>query len=104
MVSGTLGGKFTTIEGLMRCMLSQLETSSACVVGDGEEQDRRTNLKSWLERFTEMLHGEVPFTLTLDDPMGNCYISDFSPLDFNDTTSSSVSADGEGGSSSIRIE
>jgi len=78
LVHGTLGGKFTTIEGLLHNIADDLKTGSFDM-GDSSTK-RQERMKEILSRLEAMATGKEPFTLVLDDPVGNCYIQDlFSP-------------------------
>jgi len=72
---GTLGGKYTTVEGLMKDMKNQLETSAVFQSGDSSDEKQRTRMTEFLAKFDELLSGSTPFTFIIDDPMGNCFIS-----------------------------
>lgn len=77
MMSGTLGGKYTTLAGILEGMFAQLQHSVACVVGDGDDDEvtRRRRLKDWTTRFSALMQVQTPFTFILDDPMANCFIN-----------------------------
>jgi hypothetical protein len=82
---GTLGGVYTTVEGLMHKIHSNLVEGNPFAVGDStrlhhSEDPAVGSLKDRFELFTDKLlsfaRGEVfPFTLELRDPLGNSFIS-----------------------------
>lgn len=73
---GTLGGKFTTVEGVINDIIAQLEGQSAYYMGDSGAHDHERK-----ERYTKMLEGlkaclkvETPYRFVLDDPAGQSFI------------------------------
>lgn len=70
-----LGGRFTTIEGLLVSVKDQLsDPLYSHMFGDSEAPDKQKKLKKFLEDFDKVLQGEKPITVILDDPAGNSYI------------------------------
>jgi zinc finger protein len=79
MAPGTLGGLYTTVEGLIEKVASNLEDNNPFGVGDSATN--RTYL-DFLKRLRELTSGKVPFTLILDDALSNCFIyNPFAPED-----------------------
>ncbi len=78
--SFALGGRFTTVEGLLRNVCDQLESNAFLGVGmgegggDAELEERRRQMGEFRERMGRMADGEETFTLQLDDPAGNSYL------------------------------
>jgi zinc finger protein len=71
--SGTLGGKYTTVEGILEDIYNQLTESNPFQLGDSaEESDNK--FKTWLEEFHNLKSCTKPFTLIIDDPLGNVFI------------------------------
>ena len=82
---GTLGGLYTTVEGLLNKILVQLTASNPFSTGDsthlhhsasGAPSDTRAKFEEFLgtlESFTRGL--KMPFTLILRDPLGNSFVS-----------------------------
>ncbi|GJJ11412.1 hypothetical protein Clacol_005645 [Clathrus columnatus] len=66
---GTLGGRFTTVEGLLEQVFEELSEKvfSDSTTGDDAFVRFLGNLK-------EIKSGEKPFTLILDDPLANSYL------------------------------
>ena len=77
MAHGSLGGAYTTIEGLLGKIRQNIEESNPFAVGDSD--GGRSKLKTWLERLERLKQGEEPFTLILEDPLANSFI--YSPFD-----------------------
>ncbi|KAJ2449760.1 nucleolar zinc-finger protein [Coemansia sp. RSA 2336] len=75
MLAGTMGGRFTTIEGLLNQVHDELKSRIPFLEGDSAEADRKERFIQFLNRLKEAADGKMfPFTLTLDDPMAHSYI------------------------------
>ncbi|CAG8498839.1 2903_t:CDS:2 [Diversispora eburnea] len=75
--SGTLGGRFTTIEGLLRQVYDELIERIPFVNkgGDSVQDKRRETFKNFLEKLDKVISGEVlPAHIILDDPLSNSYL------------------------------
>lgn len=81
LAPGTLGGKYTTVEGILDDIYKQLTESNPFALGDsadaadqvsGEEENSR--FRQWLEKFSNLKKCLSQFTLIIDDPLGNVYI------------------------------
>ncbi|PAA79747.1 hypothetical protein BOX15_Mlig031262g3 [Macrostomum lignano] len=75
---GSLGGKFTTVEGLLLAIRDSLAETNPCLLGDATETPR---FGEFLARITALATVvEEPdatqprFRLILDDPAGNSYV------------------------------
>ncbi|KAG0263622.1 nucleolar zinc-finger protein [Mortierella polycephala] len=70
--SGTLGGRFTTVEGLLRQVHDEL---SSKVPNESEDQpERRRVFTKFLDNLEKVMSLEIKSTLILDDPLGNSYL------------------------------
>ncbi|KAF9974463.1 nucleolar zinc-finger protein [Actinomortierella ambigua] len=70
--SGTLGGRFTTVEGLLRQVHDEL---SSKVPHESENQpERRAIFTKFLDSLEKVMSLEIKATLILDDPLGNSYL------------------------------
>ncbi|KAF9425706.1 nucleolar zinc-finger protein [Entomortierella beljakovae] len=70
--SGTLGGRFTTVEGLLRQVHDEL---SSKVPAEAENQpERRRVFTKFLDKLEQVMSLEIKSTLILDDPLGNSYL------------------------------
>ena len=69
-----LGGRFTTIEGLMDNILESVEQNSIWGGVDGVAPDVAEKMKNFKDKFNKFKEGKEPFTLVLDDPAGNSYL------------------------------
>lgn len=70
---GVLGGRFTTIEGLISTMKDQL-VERAGVFGDSADDKTKTKMDAFIEEVEKVLAGKKQVTLILDDPAGNSYV------------------------------
>lgn len=73
----TLGGRFTTIEGILVAIKDQLSTSIA-FTGDSASPETVQRMDTFISELTEVLEGKRKVTLILDDPAGNSYIQSLS--------------------------
>ncbi|CAH1796192.1 unnamed protein product [Owenia fusiformis] len=74
MQSGTLGGKFTTLEGLLLDMKDQLLQANPFLTGDSANPND-SPLGNIVDSLTKIAAGEMlDITIVLDDPAGNCYV------------------------------
>eukprot|EP00871_Galdieria_phlegrea_P003493 jgi/Galph1/4144/GphlegSOOS_G2826.1 len=72
--SGTLGGKFTTVEGILRDIHQELLEANPFVLGDSANQEWKHNFQHFLQRLDALAEGKEPFTFIMDDPAGNSHI------------------------------
>ncbi|KAJ1938750.1 nucleolar zinc-finger protein, partial [Kickxella alabastrina] len=89
MVAGTLGGRFTTIEGLLRQVHDELNLRIPFIDGDSAMEERRNKFKSFLDKLESAADGKLfPLHITVDDPMAHSYIQNiYAPdVDPNMTT------------------
>ncbi|GMF11274.1 unnamed protein product [Phytophthora lilii] len=76
MAHGSLGGLYTTVEGLLDKIRQNIEEGNPFAVGDSD--GGRSLLNAWLARLDALKHGAEPFTLILEDPLSNSFI--YSPF------------------------
>jgi zinc finger protein len=74
--SGTLGGKFTTLEGIIKDFREQLEQTSPFLAGgDSETKDKQSHMSKCLEQLAEIQEGKrLDVTVIVEDPAGNSYL------------------------------
>ena len=83
---GTLGGRFTTVEGLLRQVKDQLygqifdvgEDDSGLVAltsGDSMPLSIKQKWDRFFDRLDKALLGEISFTITLEDPLASSFIA-----------------------------
>ena len=77
---GTLGGRFTTIEGLLTQVRDDLRSSIFDVGEGGDSMDSMTKDKwnSFFSKLTSAIEGVVKFTIVLEDPLASSYVQSFS--------------------------
>ena len=68
---GTLGGVYTTVEGLIDKIRSHLSDTNPFGAGDSVTNEK---FLAFLAKMDELKAGQRPFTLVLDDPLSNCFI------------------------------
>ena len=79
LAPGTLGGKFTTIEGILLDVANQLKLNPF-MRGDSGQDSQVGKLKKFVESLTKLSEGNTPFTIVLEDPLANSYIQNiFAP-------------------------
>ncbi|KAE8152903.1 ZPR1 zinc-finger domain-containing protein [Aspergillus avenaceus] len=79
---GTLGGRFTTVEGLLTEIRDQLhgqifdvdDTTGAG--GDSMPSDDKDKWTRFFSRLDAAINGDMKFVITLEDPMANSYVQD----------------------------
>ncbi|XP_011694244.1 PREDICTED: zinc finger protein ZPR1 [Wasmannia auropunctata] len=68
-----LGGRFTTVEGIVAAMKEQLSSSTA-FTGDSSDSETVNRMEAFIAQLNEVLDGRRKVTLILDDPAGNSYV------------------------------
>lgn len=71
---GALGGKFTTLEGLLRDVKDLTVSRNPFVCGDSSASDRLQKLREFGEKLDRIVAGEMDARVVLDDPAGNSYV------------------------------
>ena len=78
---GTLGGRFTTVEGILTQMRDDLHSSifDTDDDGGGDSMDLGTRGKweTFFAKLTSAIKGETKFTLILEDPLASSYVQSF---------------------------
>jgi zinc finger protein len=79
---GTLGGRFTTVEGLLVEIRDQLKGAifdvddSTRSGGDSMVSSDKDKWQRFFSRLDQAINGELKFTITLQDPMASSYVQD----------------------------
>ncbi|KAI0731219.1 zf-ZPR1-domain-containing protein [Earliella scabrosa] len=68
--AGTLGGRFTTLEGILDQVYEEL--SQKLIAGDAADDSH--SFETFLKKLKAVKNAEHPFTLILDDPLANSYL------------------------------
>jgi zinc finger protein len=77
---GTLGGRFTTVEGLLTQVRDDLHQQvfdlgdEADAGGDSLPSDAKENWKTFFDNIGEAIRGERKFTVILRDPLASSYV------------------------------
>jgi zinc finger protein len=83
ITEGSMGGRFTTIEGLLSSLREQLTSMRGIDVGHSNSDIgtiEKGPMAKFLDRLSTLERGEEPFTLVLDDPVSNSFIQNpFAP-------------------------
>lgn len=69
-----VGGKFTTLEGLLKDIKDLIVNKNPFVCGDSSMTDRVQKLSEFGEKIDKVVAGEIDVHLILDDPAGNSYL------------------------------
>jgi zinc finger protein len=72
---GTLGGRFTTIEGLLKQIHDELGEKIPFVSGDSVQNEKKVTFQKFMDKLNNVISGKaLPVTLILDDPLANSYL------------------------------
>jgi zinc finger protein len=75
LTKGTLGGRFTTVEGLLRQVHDELEGRANFIHGDSGTADSKQRFATFLGNLNKVAEGKMfPVTLIVDDPLANSYL------------------------------
>lgn len=70
-----LGGRFTTVEGLIMAIKDQLnDPATSHMFGDSREKSTKEPFVQFLGKLDDILENKLCVTIILDDPCGNSYI------------------------------
>jgi zinc finger protein len=69
-----LGGRFTTLEGLLQQAYEQLWGRVYNPDSDSNTPEEKERFASFLERMKAAIDGKMPFTLVMDDPLAASYV------------------------------
>ncbi|KAI0367009.1 zf-ZPR1-domain-containing protein [Pilatotrama ljubarskyi] len=69
--AGTLGGRFTTLEGILDQIYEEL---SEKVFASGDSRGDKDAFEQFLKKLKAVKNVERPFTVILDDPLANSYL------------------------------
>ncbi|CAO3636965.1 unnamed protein product [Mucor fragilis] len=75
LTQGTLGGRFTTVEGLLRQVHTELRDRAPFIEGDSGTDSGKDRWARFLNNLTLVADGKMmPVTLVIDDPLSNSYL------------------------------
>lgn len=69
----TLGGRFTTVEGLLTAIRDQLANQTNAFI-DSEDPATKNRFDQFINKLSSVIEGKTKVTVILDDPAGNSYI------------------------------
>lgn len=72
---GTLGGRVTTVEGLLVEVRDALQRTRFTTLGDSALARDRDSWADFYARLEGCITGATPFTLVLRDPLAGCFVS-----------------------------
>ena len=79
---GTLGGRFTTVEGLLTEVRDQLRgqiydiDDKSNSGGDSMPDSDKTKWSQFFSRLDSAINGDIKFTIVLQDPLANSFVQD----------------------------
>lgn len=71
---GTLGGRFTTLEGLLRQVYDELESRVFTQTSDSMDEETKARWVAFFARLKDAINGKVKFTVIMEDPLAGSYI------------------------------
>jgi zinc finger protein len=76
---GTLGGRFTTVEGILTQVRDDLKSSifDAGDGGDSMDSASKTKWTDFFDKLSSAINGDVKFTIILEDPLASSYVQSF---------------------------
>jgi ZPR1 zinc finger protein len=74
MVSGSLGGLYTTVEGLLKQIHDRLRSANPLARGDESNSEQRSNFEHFLTKIHDYRSGMEQFTIVMEDPMDQSFI------------------------------
>ncbi|XP_005987287.2 zinc finger protein ZPR1 [Latimeria chalumnae] len=69
-----IGGKFTTLEGLLKDIKDLIVDKNPFTVGDSSTVERTEKLREFGRKLEAIISGEMEAHIILDDPAGNSYL------------------------------
>lgn len=75
--AGTLGGRFTTIEGVLATIRDELKNNTF-LAGDSAEPERKEKWDAFLRNLDDLIALKQEFHLIIEDPLSNSYIQSLS--------------------------
>ena len=80
MEAGTLGGIYTTVEGLITQIIEGMSNGDPVFLGDSAVSEKRKQYDEFMKKLQEIKDGKRSFTLDIIDPLANSWIySDYAP-------------------------
>ena len=78
--AGTLGGMYTTVEGLLTQIIDGMNDSHPIFLGDSAESEKKKQYDEFMNQLKAMRDGKRGFTIDIVDPLANSWVySDYAP-------------------------
>ncbi|KAK9466375.1 ZPR1 zinc-finger domain-containing protein [Lipomyces arxii] len=74
LTQGTLGGRFTTVEGILDEVYDELNNRVYSQAGDSMDPERIQRFATFLSNLRDAIDGKTKFTLILEDPLAASYV------------------------------
>lgn len=80
---GTMGGRFTTVEGLLTQIRDDLKSTVFDVgeddegAGDSMPENKRQAWETFFGKIDRAIKGDLQYTILLEDPLANSYVQNF---------------------------
>lgn len=74
LTPGTLGGRFTTIEGLLRQVYDELHSKVFSQTSDSMDAAAKEQWNSFFTKLQDAIDGKIKFTVHMEDPLASSYI------------------------------
>lgn len=71
---GTLGGRFTTLEGILQQVYEELESRVFSQTSDSMDEQTKGRWLAFFGKLKDALDGKVKFNLIMEDPLAGSYI------------------------------
>ncbi|XP_008319258.1 zinc finger protein ZPR1 [Cynoglossus semilaevis] len=69
-----VGGKFTTVEGMLTDIKELTVSKNPFMCGDSHSKEQMKKMTEFAEKLDKIIAGEMAVHLVLDDPVGNSYL------------------------------
>lgn len=80
LTPGTLGGRFTTLEGLLSQVHEELKSRVFTETSDSMDSETKDRWERFLGGLQAAINGNIPFTVVMEDPLAASYIQNvFAP-------------------------
>ncbi|CAK9438795.1 uncharacterized protein LODBEIA_P30190 [Lodderomyces beijingensis] len=74
LTPGTLGGRFTTIEGLLTQVLSELNSRVYTQTSDSMDAETKQRWAEFFAKLQSAIDGKIGFTIVMEDPLAASYV------------------------------
>lgn len=74
LTTGSLGGRFTTLEGFLNQVHDELQSKVPFITGDSASDDQKSKFQILLTSIKKICSLELPCTVIIDDPLAQSYV------------------------------